>query len=511
MSGVKVLVVGAGPTGLALALWLTQLGVPVRIVDKTEGPGTTSRALALHARILEQYDQIGIAREIVAQGIPMAAANVWIGGNKKVRVAFGEMGKGISPFPFVLVYPQDAHEKFLEAKLEEAGVRVERRTELSGFEQDGERVRARLRRADGSEEAVEAVYIAGCDGARSVVRETVGAGFPGGTYDHVFYVADVTATGKMMNNELNVTFDTADFLLVFPLVEPGHARLVGTVKDSAVAQGKTLAWEDVSKSASETIGIEVGKVNWFSTYHVHHRVAKMFRARRAFLLGDAAHIHSPVGGQGMNTGIGDAINLAWKIAWVLNGGADPKVLDTYECERRAFAERLVATTDRAFTFIMRNGPLARFVRLRIAPYLLRAFASTRVGRRLMFRTVSQTNVNYRGCALSAGIAGKVHGGDRLPWVQLDARSDGFADNFEPLRSIAWQIHVYGERTDELTRYCEKHKFPLHVFAWRAEMGRAGFARNATYLVRPDGYVASATPEGKNGVRYEFRDSYLTPG
>ncbi|HEX7402632.1 MAG TPA: FAD-dependent monooxygenase [Usitatibacter sp.] len=491
MNDAQVLVAGAGPTGLVLALWLAKLGVRVRIVDKAAGAGTTSRAIVVQARILEQYDQIGIAREIVEQGIPMPAANMWIAGRKAVRAAFGEMGKGISPYPFALVYPQDAHEKFLVAKLEALGVKVERRTELAGFEQDADGVRARLRRADGTEETVEAAYIAGCDGAHSVVRETIKVGFPGGTYDHMFYVADVTASGPVMNREVNIAFDTADFLLVFPLIEPGHARLVGTVRDSAVGQGKAIAWEDVSKDVVERMGIEVTKLHWFSAYHVHHRVANAFRAGRAFLLGDAAHVHSPVGGQGMNTGIGDAINLAWKLAWVLEGGADPKVLDTYECERRAFAERLVATTDRGFTFVMRNGALARFVRLRIAPYVVRAVASSRMGRRLMFRTISQTNVNYRGCALSAGVAGKVHGGDRLPWVPLDARSDGFRDNFEPLRSLSWQVHVYGERAGELTRYCEAKKFGLHVFRWRAAMEHAGLARNAVYLVRPDGYVASA--------------------
>jgi 2-polyprenyl-6-methoxyphenol hydroxylase-like FAD-dependent oxidoreductase len=501
MSDAQVLVVGAGPTGLALALWLAKLGVRVRIVDKTAEPGTTSRALVVQARILEQYDQIGIAKGIVEHGIPMAAANMWIKGRKVVRAAFGEMGKGISPYPYVLVYPQDAHEKYLVARLGEMGVEVERRVELAGFEQDAEGVRARLRRADGAEELVEAAYIAGCDGAHSVVRETIKAGFPGGTYDHMFYVADVIATGRVMNRELHVAFDMADFLLVFPLIEPGHARLVGTVKDSALGKGSTLAWEDVSQSVVESMGIDIGAVNWFSTYHVHHRVANAFRAQRAFLLGDAAHVHSPVGGQGMNTGIGDAINLAWKIAWVLQGGADPAVLDTYECERRAFARRLVATTDRGFSFVMQNGPLARFVRLRIAPHVVHAVASSEMGRRLMFRTISQTNVSYRGCALSAGAAGKVHGGDRLPWVELDARSDGFADNFEPLRSLAWQVHVYGERTEELTRYCETHKFTLHVFAWRPAMERAGFARNAIYLVRPDGYVASASSKLVSGTHF----------
>ena len=497
MSAVDVLVAGAGPTGLALAFWLTKLGVRVRIVDKAAEAGTTSRALVVHARILEQYAQVGLAAEVVAQGIPMMAANIWVKGKKVARARFGEMGKDISPFPFALVYPQDAHEHFLEAKLAELGVQVERRTELLDFTQEGGTVRARLKRPDGSVETCESAFLAGCDGAHSVVRRAIDAGFPGGTYDHMFYVADVTATGAAINGELHVALDSADFLAIFALNGPGRARLVGTVREDAVAAGKTLGWDDVSKTVMEHLKIEVSQVNWFSTYHVHHRVADTFRSGRAFLLGDAAHIHSPVGGQGMNTGIGDAINLAWKLAWVLRGNADPKVLDTYQCERRAFAERLVATTDRAFVFVTRDGPLARFVRLHVAPYAIRFIAGTRAGRRLMFRTVSQTNVNYRGCALSAGVAGRVHGGDRLPWVQLDGAKDGFRDNFEPLRSLGWQVHVYGEGSAELARHCEEKRFPLHVFAWRPAMESAGLARNAIYLVRPDGWVASA------GTRPDF--------
>jgi 2-polyprenyl-6-methoxyphenol hydroxylase-like FAD-dependent oxidoreductase len=491
MSGERVLVAGAGPTGLVLAYWLTRLGVSVRIIDKAAEPGTTSRALVVHARILEWYAQVGLADDIVSQGARMEAANIWVKGRHIARAPFGEMGKGLSPYPYALIYPQDTHEKFLVAKLAEIGVTVERRTELVGFDQDSGGVHARIRRADGRTETAEFAYLAGCDGAHSIVREAVKAGFPGGTYKHMFYVADVSAAGPVMNGEVHVALDTADFLVVFPLPGAGHARLVGTVKADAVANGRTFTWDDVSRSVVERMGITVADVHWFSTYHVHHRVANTFRAERAFLLGDAAHIHSPVGGQGMNTGIGDAINLAWKIAWVLHGGAEPKVLDTYECERRAFAQRLVATTDQAFHFVTRDGAFARFMRLHIAPYVIRAVASTRWGRRLMFSTMSQVNVNYRRCALSAGEAGRVHGGDRLPWVVLDFARDGFHDNFEPLRSIAWQMHVYGERTAALTKYCEEKRFPLHVFAWRPAMAAAGLARNALYLVRPDGHVASA--------------------
>jgi hypothetical protein len=236
--------------------------------------------------------------------------------------------------------------------------------------------------------------------------------------------------------------------------------------------------------------LDVRHVNWFSTYRVHHRVADRFREGRAFLVGDAAHIHSPVGGQGMNTGIGDAVNLAWKLAAVVHGRADASLLDSYEPERIAFARRLVETTDRAFTGVTSSGYLARFVRLSLVPVLIPLLFRSTTVRRLMFRTISQTAVNYRESALSEGPAGHVRGGDRLPWV--NAESPGVdADNFTPLTSLDWQVHVYGEASTEIRTMCDRRKLPLHVFAWRPAMRRAGLRRNAVYLVRPDGYVALA--------------------
>ncbi len=219
-----------------------------------------------------------------------------------------------------------------------------------------------------------------------------------------------------MNGELHVALDRTDFLAVFPLKGEGRARLVGTVREEAEPQHENLSWNDVSKRVIEWIRIDVERVNWFSTYRVHHRVADHFRKGRAFLLGDAAHIHSPVGGQGMNTGIGDAVNLAWKLAAVLHGRADASLLDSYEPERIAFARRLVATTDQAFTGVTSPGAIARLVRLHIVPLLFPVLFALKTVRRFMFRTVSQTAVNYRGSSLSEGRAGTVHGGDRLPWV-----------------------------------------------------------------------------------------------
>jgi 2-polyprenyl-6-methoxyphenol hydroxylase-like FAD-dependent oxidoreductase len=501
-----VLIVGAGPTGLVLALWLTRLRIRVRVIDKTTDPGTTSRAVVVQARILEHYDQLGVARTVVADGLPMTAVNLWVAGRKAARAPFGDLGAGLSPFPYALIYPQDEHERFLIGHLHAAGVDVERRTELVGFDDTGSGVRATVRRPDGSEQTCEAAYIAGCDGARSRVREVLDAGFPGGTYAHVFYVADVEATGPVMNRELNVALDAADFLAIFPLEASGRARLIGIVRAGAADLHRELAWEDVSKHIVERMRISVARVNWFSTYHVHHRVASRFRKGRAFLLGDAAHIHSPVGGQGMNTGIGDAINLAWKLAAVLGEAAAPELLDSYEPERIRFAHRLVATTDRAFTFVTRDGAIARFVRLHVAPRVIPAAFSLRASRRYLFWTVSQIVVNYEGSALSEGAAGAVSGGDRLPWIPLDRERESDRDNFAPLSTLDWQVHVYGEPAPDVAELCNERRLPLHTFDWRPEMRRAGVARNALYLVRPDGYVALADRHARAATLRSYLDS-----
>src|SRR3984885_15605297 len=365
-----VLIVGAGPTGLVLALWLARVVIRLRIVDKTVEAVTTSRALAVQARTLEFYQQMGLADAMVAAGRKTIAANMWVKGKRVAHVVLGEMGAGLSPYPYALVYPQDVHERFLIERLGEAGVAVERQTELMRFEETVDGVIGHLRRADGTEESCRAAYIAGCDGARSTLREALGVGFPGGTYEHMFYVADVEASGETINGELHVALDRTDFLVVFSLKGDGRARLIGTVREQEIQQHREeMSWEDVSKRVLEWTRIDVKKVNWFSTYRVHHRVANHFRQGRVFLLGDAAHVHSPVGGQGMNTGIGDAVNLAWKLAAVLQERAGANLLETYEPERIGFARRLVATTDRVFAIVTDQGPVAWRVRTRLIPLI----------------------------------------------------------------------------------------------------------------------------------------------
>jgi 2-polyprenyl-6-methoxyphenol hydroxylase-like FAD-dependent oxidoreductase len=498
-----VLIVGAGPTGLVLALWLARRGVPVRIIDKTAQAGTTSRALAVQARTLELYRQLGLADAVVARGHKASAVNLWVAGKQVAHAVFGDLGAGLSPYPYALTFAQDEHERLLIDHLAQSGVEVERCTELIDFEDRPDSVGTRLKLPDGSLETCEAAYLGGCDGARSTVREKLRIGFPGGTYAHLFYVADVEGRGAAMNGEIQVAFDTTDFLAVFPLKDERRARLVGTIRQQAEGQHENLSWDDISKRVIDWMRVEVERVNWFSTYQVHHRVANRFSRGRVFLLGDAAHIHSPVGGQGMNTGIGDAVNLAWKLSAVLESGAKASLLDSYEPERIAFARRLVATTDRAFTGVTSAGPIARLLRLHAVPAIMPPLLALAPVRRFLFRTVSQTAVNYRGSSLSEGSAGGVHGGDRLPWVKLDLSGE---DNFAPLSSLEWQLHVYGDASSELRAMCAARNLPLEVFPWRPDMSGAGLQRDAAYLVRPDGYVALAEAHARGATVTSYLDA-----
>lgn len=355
----------------------------------------------------------------------------------------------------------------------------------------------------------ETPYLAGCDGARSAVREALGIGFPGGTYDQLFYVADIVAGGRVVDGEVHVDLDEADLLAVFPMKGEGHVRLVGTVREEPGRPRGTFTFDDVDEAILRRMEVEVREVRWFSPYRVHHRVASSFRQGRAFLLGDAAHIHSPAGAQGMNTGIGDAANLAWKLAAVLRGEAPAALLDSYERERIGFAQRLVATTDRVFVLATRRGALAGLVRTRLLPALVGSLVRLAAPRRFLFRTVSQLAVSYRDGPLSEGAAGSVRGGDRLPWVKA-ASPD--RDNFAPLASLAWQVHVYGKAHERVREACAALRLALHELEWTPAARRAGLERDALYLVRPDGYVALAADGGDaDGLRRYLETRGMTDG
>jgi 2-polyprenyl-6-methoxyphenol hydroxylase-like FAD-dependent oxidoreductase len=485
----QVLIVGAGPTGLVLAIALARRGIAVRIIDSNSGPGLASRAMAVHARTLEFYRQLGFADEAISQGIKIDAIHLREHGADIAQLPLKDIGAGLSPYPFVLAYPQDDHERLLTAQLKAAGVEVEWNTELESFTQDEWGVRAVLE-TDGERHTSSSVYLCGCDGARSRVRESLKVDFSGGTYAHQYYVADVQTAGPP-NRDLVAHLGAHTFALMLPVRSRGMQRLIGIMPDGAPEQP---TFETVRPVLEPLLGIQVEQVNWFSTYRVHHRVASRFRVDRCFLAGDAAHIHSPAGGQGMNTGIGDAINLAWKLAHVLQGRADHALLDSYESERIIFARKLVTTTDRAFQLIVSQGAGGQLLRSWLLPHVFPVLSGFAAARRTLFKTLSQVLIHYPDSPLSGGRAGEIIGGDRLPWV---------ADNFSVLQTLDWQLHVYGQTDPLLAAAAQTLGLPLHAFPWSEAVEHAGLLEDAAYLVRPDMHVALAMPRQEVDVLQEL--------
>src|SRR5262245_32142130 len=428
-----VLVVGTGPTGLMLANQLGRRGLRALIIDRHAGPSLETRALGVQARTLEIYSKLGIVDRALALGKRGTGANLWAEGRKMARVPLGEAGQSVTPYPFILILGQDDNERIMGDRLRDWGMSVQWNTELIGLEQDLGHVSATLKRPDSTHRKVTAAWVAGCDGARSSVRELSGITFPGAPYEHVFFVADTEATGDMVPDQVNIYLWRDGFHLLFPMRGTDHWRIVGILPEN-LRNRADVTFEDVVPSLPHEAGAGLAfpACSWCSTFRIHHRAAPSFRDRRCFLLGDAAHIHSPVGAQGMNTGLQDAYNLGWKLALVVKGRADAALLDSYAEERMPVARRLLATTDRGFNLAVSDSWLAGLLRSKVLARIA-AFAMARPRiQRFMFRIVSQTGIRYRKSRLSQQLEGlpedAPRAGDRFPWLEVKSAASGAVED-----------------------------------------------------------------------------------
>ena len=493
-----VLVVGAGPTGLMLALELARRGRRPAIIDRHSGPSVQTRALGVQARTLEIYAHLGIVEEALSLGQRATGANLWAEGERAARVPLGDIGRDLSRFPFLLILGQDDNERLLGRALGSHGVAIEWDTELVGLVQGPESVAATVRRKDGSTGRIEARWVAGCDGAHSAVRSLSGIGFPGAPYEHVFFVADTIATGPMVPDELNVYLWRDRFHLFFPMRGADHWRLVGIVPPDLRAKDD-LDFDGLAPALRRETGagLAIASCSWFSTYRIHHRRAARFRDRWCFLLGDAAHIHSPVGAQGMNTGLQDAYNLAWKLALVVAGRADAALLDSYQAERVPVARRLLNTTDRAFMLVVSDSRLAGLLRTRVLARVA-AFALRRAPiQRFAFRAVSQIGIRYRASRLSQTLDGLPGGapraGDRFPWLRLKLTAGGPAEDFfGKLDDTRFNLVVIGQPAPAASALPLGPLLRVQLVpadpANDVELARARVPRTSFYLLRPDGHV-----------------------
>jgi 2-polyprenyl-6-methoxyphenol hydroxylase-like FAD-dependent oxidoreductase len=518
-ANINVLIIGAGPTGLMFANQLRRRGVNALIIDRNPGPSIHTKALGVQARTLEIYSHLGIVERALELGTRATGANLWVERRRVARIPLGDIGRDLSPYPFLLILGQDDNERLLGEALLDHGTDVEWSTELVDLVQTSEHVTATLKRTEGSSREVEADWIAGCDGPHSAVRSLNNIDFVGAPYEHVFFVADTHVTGPMTPGELNIYLWRGGFHLFFPMRGTDHWRVVG-ILPSNLQELDDLDFHAVFPSIREEVGpsLMLRTCTWFSTYRIHHRRAERFRDRRCFLLGDAAHIHSPVGAQGMNTGLQDAYNLAWKLALVTSGRAGQGVVDSYEIERVPVADRLLKTTDQAFSVLSSDRWLAGLFRTRIAGKLMAFAMSLKITRQLAFRTISQIGISYPKSPLSQTLAGlpgdAPQAGDRFPWLRLKLTSNGpTEDLFARLDDTRFNLIVIGQPSlganstppagpslparrslaadaPGLNGLLLTHQIPDDPVNDR-ELKRARIPKPSFYLLRPDGHVGLA--------------------
>lgn len=361
-----VLVVGAGPTGLTVAVSLWQQGVPCRVIDKLLEPSDKSKALAIHARSLEMFEIMGLADKMVGQGNICGGFSMYTGKTRLARVSTADVD---SPFPYILMLSQAEIERILTAKLESLGGKIERGVELTAMSEVKEAVSVTLNHSNGEEETATYSWVVGCDGAHSKVRKLLNLTFEGSAYEEQFGLADIDIDSGIAEDEVTTFFHEDGALVFFPMGN-GRFRTLANVEEATVsgdAPSREFMQALLDKRGPGNVKIE--KTYWLAWFRIHRRSVGKYRVGRAFVAGDAAHIHSPVGGQGMNTGMQDGHNLAWKLAMVVRGEADEKLLDSYEEERHPIGQMLLKGTDMATKLAFLRNPVAKQVRNHMVSFL----------------------------------------------------------------------------------------------------------------------------------------------
>ncbi len=481
------LIVGAGPTGLALAIELTLRQMPVRLIDRSDHPARWSQALVVQARTLEQFERYGIAKQAVDSGRKIREARLFHAGRRILRFSFDRIP---GRYPYVLFLPQNETEALLITHLESLGVTVERGVELTALSQDSGGVQAVLRKKDGTEERGSFRWLAGCDGAHSTVREQLKVPFIGDTVGLHFFLGDVAVSGPdVTEDEISIHLRHGDVLFMAQLTETLHRLIVANHAEQGASADREPTLEDFQKAVdSYGLRIRVESVNWKAPFHINQRKAEHYRVGNTFLAGDASHIHSPVAGQGMNTGIQDAANLGWKLAAVAQG-APERLLDSYEEERGKVGDQLLRRTSGGLEAAVTANPVLE---------LLRDVAGSVASHLPMVQDaavgfVSETAITYRGSSIAEDHAGRgaIHAGDRVPNPDVLLPDGERVRLLDGLRSGQPLLLTYGCKDSVAIEAAAPGMRPLHLDRSGDESAevREIFGDGASILlVRPDGYL-----------------------
>lgn len=488
-----VLIVGAGPTGLALACQLIRYNIDFIIIDKKETTTPHSKAIGVQARTLEIYEQIGLAEPLIALGTLASKAKMFAGGKIRGEIEFGALGEGMSPYPYILFVEQGKHEALLHDFITSHAREVYWNVELENFTQTQNGVSAQLKKRSGESDTVEAKYLIGCDGAKSLIRHSLGLKFEGSTFERIFYVADVHIEWEHGHDALQVFLMRNSLLAFFPMTGEKQYRIVGTFPDEFTKDEGDILYDEIEEQIKQDadLKLDITHVNWFSTYKVHTRHVNKFSEGRCFLAGDSAHIHTPAGAQGMNTGIQDGYNLAWKLAQVVKHGSGDKLLNTYNEERLPNAEALMKTTDRFFNLAAGKNPVFAFIRLYVFPYVAQFLFSLNIVKRFVFPRISQIAINYRDSSLNKTKGTfKVKAGDRMPWFEIDGESV-----YDYLHEPVFHLVIFSnDKTviptlpeDLITKW--QGKIDSHFFDLSTRVAEIFGTSTSFFLVlRPDNYI-----------------------
>ena len=501
------LVVGAGPVGLTMANELVRHGARCRIIDRAPERSQNSKALAIFPRTLETFATMGVAERVLAEGIRIQGLALHHG---QERIAQIELTSVASPYPFVLALPQSETERVLETHLAATGIEVERGVELTGLTQTSDVVRAILKHADGREETVETPWLIGCDGAHSTSRHQLGMEFEGSPYDESFILADVQLDAPLSRDHLHLYLGEEGVLGIIPFAQDRSRIVANIAPESRVQALPDVTLEEVQalidRRASRAF--RAHDAVWLARFHISHRKVRQYRQLRVFLAGDAAHIHSPAGGQGMNTGIQDAYNLGWKLALVVRGIAPAHLLGSYHLERSPVASGVINLTDRITRLATVRNSVAQSVRDFLLPVVSGIdFVEEKIADRL-----AELDVNYRGSAIVENHgAGRLRAGDRAPDADLREEGDQARRLFELFQTPRHVLLIFLGATnaaetkakelagafDELPdNLVDSYRIARGLTNEGAELrdvsglahGAYGLFAGGMVLVRPDGYI-----------------------